>query len=91
MLVALEIDPGNTGVPKPELISARLKELREKGVKWIYLGSSSFLNVNGALFTRAAVENGIAIVEALLSAAADGRRPRRGNRRAIPPARRSRP
>jgi putative ABC transport system substrate-binding protein len=78
--VALEIDPGNTGVPKPELIPARLKELREKGVKWVYLGSSSFLNVNGALFTRAAVENGIAIVspypalvrehEALLSVAA---------------------
>jgi putative ABC transport system substrate-binding protein len=61
-LVALEIDPGNIGPPKPELISVRLRELREKGVKWLYVGSSSFLNANGAAFTAAAVENGIAVV-----------------------------
>ena len=61
-LVALEIDPGNPGMPDPALIPARMRELREAGVTWVYLGSSSFLNTNGELFTSSAVENGIAIV-----------------------------
>ncbi|MFN0193561.1 MAG: ABC transporter substrate-binding protein [Aestuariivirga sp.] len=61
-LVALEIEPGSTEVPKIELIDARLKELKQKGVKWHYVGSSSFLNANGKLFTEKAVEKGIAIV-----------------------------
>ncbi|NJM28905.1 MAG: hypothetical protein HC855_01090 [Rhizobiales bacterium] len=61
-LVAIEVDPGNGEVPKPELIPQRLRELHEKGVEWVYLGSSSFLNVNGELFTASAVENGIAVV-----------------------------
>jgi putative ABC transport system substrate-binding protein len=79
-LVALEIDPGNNGAPKPELISVRLREMHEKGVRWVYLGSSSFLNLNGKIFTESAVENGIAIIspypalvkdqQALLSVAA---------------------
>jgi putative ABC transport system substrate-binding protein len=61
-LVALEIDPGNSETPDPALIPVRLAELREKGVKWLYVGSSSFLRSNGALFTQSAVENGIAVV-----------------------------
>jgi len=61
-LVALEIDPGNPGTPDPALIPVRLRELRDKGVKWLYVGSSSFLHVNGELFTASAVENGIAVV-----------------------------
>jgi putative ABC transport system substrate-binding protein len=61
-LVALEIDPGNNGVPDIARIPERIAELRERGVRWLYVGSSSFLNVNGASFTRTAVENGIAIV-----------------------------
>ena len=79
-LVALEIDPGNEGVPEIGKIAVRMAELRDRGVKWLYVGSSSFLNVNGELFTKTAVENGIAVVspyeplvrehEALLSIAA---------------------
>lgn len=61
-IVALEIDPGNSDTPDPALIPIRLAELREKGVKWLYLGSSSYLRSNGALFTQSAVENGIAVV-----------------------------
>ncbi len=61
-LVALEIDPGNPNVPDPLLIAVRVKELAAQGVAWAYLGSSSFLNSNGAAFTAAAVDNGIAIV-----------------------------
>jgi putative ABC transport system substrate-binding protein len=61
-LVTLEIDPGNEGVPDVARIPERIAELAGRGVRWVYLGSSSFLNVNGALFTRLAVENGIAVV-----------------------------
>jgi putative ABC transport system substrate-binding protein len=61
-LVSLEIDPGNDGVPDVARILERMAELRDQGVGWVYLGSSSFLNVNGELFTKTAVENGIAIV-----------------------------
>ena len=61
-LVAMEIEPGSIEVPKVELIEQRLKDLKAKGVKWLYLGSSSFLNANGKLFTEKAVENGLAVV-----------------------------
>jgi len=79
-LVALELDPGSKGAPEPATISKRMAELRKMGVKWVYLGSSSFLYKNGDLFTSSAVENDIAIVspyeslvrnhQALLSVAA---------------------
>ena len=61
-LVALEIDPGNDGVPDAARIPERMAELRERGVRWLYVGSSSFLNANGELFTKTAVEHGIAVV-----------------------------
>ena len=61
-LVALELDPGNASAPDPATIPARMAELKQQGVRWMYLGSSSFLRLNGALFTSSAVENGIAIV-----------------------------
>jgi putative ABC transport system substrate-binding protein len=79
-LVALELDPGNDGPPDPATIPQRMAELREKGVRWLYLGSSSYLRLNGGLFTSSAVENGIAVLspyeslvreqQALLSVAA---------------------
>ncbi len=61
-LTALEIDPGNSGVPDPSLISVRVTELAAADVDFIYLGSSSFLRINGAAFTKSAVENGIPIL-----------------------------
>jgi len=61
-LIALEIDPANTGAPDPATIPTRMAELREQGVEWVYLGSSAFLLSNGELFTSSAVDNGIAIV-----------------------------
>ena len=60
--VAIELDPGNPGTPDPALIPIRMAEFRAKGVRWIYLGSSSFLRFEGAAYTSAAVENGIAIL-----------------------------
>lgn len=61
-LVALEIDPDTSGPPDPAKIPSRMAELREQGVKWVYLGSSSYLRLNGDIFTSSAVDNGIAIV-----------------------------
>lgn len=81
-LVAIELDPGNAGPPDPATIPLRMAELREQGVKWMYMGSSSFLRAKGIgeIYTSSAVENGIAIVspyeslvrekQALLSVAA---------------------
>ncbi len=60
--VAIELDPGNPGTPDPGLIPIRMAEFRAQGVRWMYLGSSSFLRFEGAAYTSAAVENGIAIV-----------------------------
>jgi len=61
-LVALELDPGNDGAPDPAVIPLRMAELAEHGVDFMYLGSSSFLRVNGALYTASALENGIPIL-----------------------------
>lgn len=61
-LVALEIDPGNPGVPDISRVPMRLAELRKRGVRWVYLGSSSFLRRAGAAFTSSAVDNGIGVV-----------------------------
>ncbi len=61
-LTALEIDPGNQGVPDPALIPGKVAELAEAGVDFIYLGSSSFLRLNAEVFTGAAVENGLPIL-----------------------------
>ena len=61
-LVAIDVDPGNPGIPDPELIPVRMAELRVAAVEWVYLGSSAFLYSNGELFTSSAVENGIAVL-----------------------------
>jgi putative ABC transport system substrate-binding protein len=79
-LVALELDPGNPGVPDTAAIGLRMAELAEAGVRWLYLGSSSFMRKQGAAVNEAAVANGIAVLspyedlvrqqQALLSVAA---------------------
>jgi putative ABC transport system substrate-binding protein len=61
-LVAIELDPGNDGAPDPAVIPPRMAELADRGVDFMYLGSSSFLRANGALYTASALENGIPIL-----------------------------
>lgn len=61
-LVALELAPESDQPPDVATIPARMADLAAQGVRWKYLGSSSFLYQNGELYTSAAVENGIAVV-----------------------------
>jgi putative ABC transport system substrate-binding protein len=61
-LTSLNIDPDNAGVPDPQLIPERVRELANAGVDFVYLGSSSFLRLNADIFTSSAVENGLPIL-----------------------------
>lgn len=61
-LIALEIDPEADGAPDPAKIPERMAEIAEIGVDFMYLGSSSFLHLNGRLYTESAVENGIPVL-----------------------------
>ena len=61
-LVALELELGSDGKPKIESISARMTELEAADVDFIYLGSSSFLDVNRDIFTQSAVDHGIPVL-----------------------------
>ena len=61
-LVALELELGADGKPKPESVPVRMAELEAAGVDFIYLGSSSFLDVHRDLFTQSAVDHGIPVL-----------------------------
>ena len=61
-LVALELELGADGKPTPESIPARMAELQAAGVDFIYLGSSSFLDVHREIFTKSALDHGIPVL-----------------------------
>ncbi len=61
-LVALELELGADGKPNPESVPVRMAELKAAGVDFIYLGSSSFLDVHSDLFTQSAVDHGIPVL-----------------------------
>lgn len=61
-LVALKLGLGADGKPKPQSIPVKMAELKAAGVDFIYLGSSSFLDVHRDLFTASAVEHGIPVL-----------------------------
>jgi putative ABC transport system substrate-binding protein len=61
-LVALELELGTDGRPKPESIPEKMVELKDKGVDFVYLGSSSFLRKNGEVFTESAIKNGMPVL-----------------------------
>jgi putative ABC transport system substrate-binding protein len=61
-LVALELDLGADGKPTPASIPVRMAELQAAGVDFIYLGSSSFLDVHRDVFTKSAVDHGIPVL-----------------------------
>jgi putative ABC transport system substrate-binding protein len=61
-LVALELELGADGKPSPGSISPAMEQLKASSVDFIYLGSSSFLDVNRDLFTQSAVDAGIPVL-----------------------------
>ncbi|MCG6891800.1 MAG: ABC transporter substrate-binding protein [Gammaproteobacteria bacterium] len=61
-LVALELEPGADGKPEPESILPAIEKLKMAAVDFIYLGSSSFLDVHRDLFTKSAVDAGIPVL-----------------------------
>jgi putative ABC transport system substrate-binding protein len=61
-LVALQLELGADGHPKSESIPAKMAELKEKGVDFVYLGSSSFLRKNGDVFTESAIKNDLPVL-----------------------------
>ncbi|MDX1433359.1 MAG: ABC transporter substrate-binding protein [Gammaproteobacteria bacterium] len=61
-LVALELELDASGHPDPAQIPAKVKELKERGADFIYVGSSSFLTKNQDVFTEAALEQKIPVL-----------------------------
>lgn len=61
-LVALELQLDFDGKPQPESIPVAIERLKTAGVDFIYLGSSSFLDVNRDLFTQSAIDAGIPVL-----------------------------
>jgi len=61
-LVALELEAGVDGKPEPESIPLAIAKLKAANVDFIYLGSSSFLDVHRDLFTLSAVDAGIPVL-----------------------------
>lgn len=59
---ALELSLDAGGTPHVEDIAPAVAKLKDAGVEFIYLGSSSFLDINRDVFTGAAVENGLPVL-----------------------------
>ena len=61
-LVAVELSDPSGGVPDPKLIPEKVRELKDAGVDFIYLGSSTYLDAEKEVFTEAAIEAGLPIL-----------------------------
>lgn len=61
-LVAVELELRGDGRPAVEDIPGAVATLKARQVDFIYLGSSSFLDVNRDLFTGAAVDHGLPVL-----------------------------
>ncbi len=59
---ALELPLDATGAPRVEDIAPAVAQLKAAGVDFIYVGSSSFLDINRDVFTGSAVENGLPVL-----------------------------
>jgi len=61
-LVAIELELGSDGRPRVDDIPVKVAALKDAGVDFIYLGSSSFLDTNRDVFTGAAVKLGLPVL-----------------------------
>lgn len=71
-LIALALELDGQGMPKASDIPVKMAQLKQQSADFVYLGSSSFLNAQSALFTSSAVEHGLPVLspyESLVSEA----------------------
>jgi putative ABC transport system substrate-binding protein len=61
-LTALELPLAEDGAPVVEDIALGVATLKAAGVDFIYLGSSSFLDINADIFTGSALEHGLPVL-----------------------------
>ncbi len=61
-LVAIDLELDADGRPHAESIPEKMQELKEEGVDFVYVGSSSFIEKNGALFTSSALDRGLPVL-----------------------------
>jgi ABC-type uncharacterized transport system substrate-binding protein/predicted MFS family arabinose efflux permease len=61
-LTALPLAAKADGTPDPASVAPKVQELKQAGVQFIYLGSSTFLEKQQDLFTGAALEAGLPIL-----------------------------
>ena len=59
---AIELPLYADGKPRTEDIAPKMAELKAAGIDFLYLGSSTFLDVNRDVYTAAAVANGIPVL-----------------------------
>jgi putative ABC transport system substrate-binding protein len=59
---AVELPLHADGKPRAEDIGPKMAELQAAGVDFLYLGSSTFLDLNRDVYTAAALENGLPIL-----------------------------
>jgi len=64
VLFERNIDLDENGKPIPESIPQKIKELKDRNVAFIYVGSSSFLMRHMDYLTSSAIDQGVAIVSA---------------------------
>jgi putative ABC transport system substrate-binding protein len=61
-LAAIEFDLDAKGQPDPATIPQKMQALKSQGVDFVYVGSSSFIERNGAAFTEAALDAGLPVL-----------------------------
>src|SRR5262249_560095 len=61
-LVALELGPDHSAPPDPATLPGLVAELAAKGVDFIYVGSSAFLQSNADAFTEAAIKHRLPVL-----------------------------
>ena len=61
-LTALPLASKADGTPDPSSVAVKMRELKQAGVQFVYLGSSTFLEKQQDLFTGAALDAGLPVL-----------------------------
>ena len=71
-LIALPLELGHEGLPSPEDIAPRMRELSRAGADFVYVGSSSFLQANSPLLGAAAIDSKLPLLSPYEDMVRDG-------------------